>query len=251
MFEPGDKKHPADVQSGLMKILPHCPATTNDLFACPASLTALLRFCKTCFKKPAGFPVWLLPLLMLLMASGSRAEVILVFGDSISAGYGLQPGEGWAELLQLRLGSQHKVINLSISGETTAGGRERLPKALQKHRPDIVILELGGNDGLRGYPVARTKAGLMRMITDARAGGSRLLLLGMELPPNYGRRYSQAFRQMFKQLAEETEVQFIPFFLAAVATNPALMQSDGIHPRAEAQAAMLEAVFPVLSSMLE
>ena len=208
--------------------------------------TVMFYRCRS--RKDHGYR-WLL-LFTLLFCPVVQAKVILVLGDSISAGYGLQKGEGWVQLLRNRLGSDHQVVNISVSGETTGGGLQRLPAALLEQKPELVILELGGNDGLRGYPIDRIEANLSGIIQQVQASGSNLLLLGMEIPPNYGRRYSQAFRQMFKRLAEASDLPFVPFFLSAVATDPALMQSDGIHPTVEAQPLMLDAVYPLLEEVL-
>lgn len=189
-------------------------------------------------------------LLFVLFAPSVQAEIILVLGDSLSAGYGLKPQEGWVRLLQERLGDEHQVVNISVSGETTSGGLQRLPDALSEWRADLVLLELGANDGLRGYPIERIRANLKSMLLQVRASGGRALLFGMQLPPNYGRRYAEAFGRMFLQLAEETGTPFVPFFLAGVATDPSLMQGDGLHPTAEAQPALLDAVYPTLEKLL-
>ena len=189
---------------------------------------------------------WWLPL-----AAG--ATTILVLGDSLSAGYGMAVEQGWVALLEQRLKKEHKsaaVVNASISGETTAGGRRRLPALLARHRPDIVIIELGGNDGLRGIPPRQMEANLAAMIDQARQAGARVLLLGMKIPVNYGPAYRQRFEAVFTRLARQKQVAFVPFFLQDVALDPRLMQGDGVHPNAEAQDEMLARVWPVLKTML-
>lgn len=188
--------------------------------------------------------------------TGARAEqpVILVLGDSLSAAYGIQQNRGWVALLQERLqqaGFPHQVVNASISGDTTAGGLSRLPAALQEFQPEILIIELGGNDGLRGLSIDQTQAHLERMITLARDAQVRPLLLGMMLPPNYGKAFTERFQRLYREIAEKRDVPLVPFFLAGVADNPAWMQPDGIHPRAVAQPRMLEHVWQQLGPMLE
>lgn len=198
-----------------------------------------------------------LTLLIALIAGISPASArskILVMGDSISAGYGIQRDAGWVALLDERLSetaSTWQVINASISGETTGGGLARLPKALEVHDPAVVIIELGGNDGLRGYPVSRIRENLHQLVGLAVAGGRRVLLLGMRIPPNYGPRYTSAFEAMYRDVAEAHDVRFVPFILEAVALNPGLMQDDGIHPTAEAQPKLLDSVWTELQSLLE
>jgi acyl-CoA thioesterase I len=199
----------------------------------------------------------LLLTVFLLAAGTARAEqapVVLVLGDSISAAYGIQSKQGWVALLETRLQQDHpqaRVINASISGDTTGGGLARLPKALAEHRPDIVILELGGNDGLRGYPIARMRGNLQTMIDLTRATGAIPLLVGMQIPPNYGARYTAGFRDTFTELAETNQIPVLPFLLEDVALKPGWMQSDGIHPTAEAQPAMRDAVWKVLEPLLK
>jgi len=188
-------------------------------------------------------------------ASEARDNVptILVLGDSVSAGYGLTSGEGWVALLQARLKAQgygYRVINASVSGETTTGGLARLPRALSLHRPKIVILELGGNDGLRALPLETSRRNLERMIEASKAAGAEVLLLGMKIPPNYGPRYSQGFEQVFRDLAKRYRLPFEPFFLEKIALAPGMMQADGLHPTAKAQPVMLDTVWPVLKPML-
>ncbi len=196
-------------------------------------------------------------LLMLMAASiSARAETpaILVFGDSISAGYGLERvDEGWVALLQTRLREQgygYQVVNASVSGETTAGGLARLPRALMLHRPTIVILELGGNDGLRALPVAQMRANLARMAELARSAGAQVLLLGMRMPPNYGLDFTEQFRSSYSDLAREKKLPLVPFLLNGIALTPDLMQADGIHPNALGQPKLLENVWPALKPLL-
>jgi acyl-CoA thioesterase I len=198
----------------------------------------------------------LLALFVLIVASAAaRAEapVILVFGDSISAGYGLRLEQGWVELLKTRLKSQgygDQVVNASVSGETTAGGLARLPRALEVHHPSIVILELGGNDGLRGLPIAQMRANLTQMAALSTAAGAKVLLLGMRMPPNYGPEYTKQFATVFSDLASEKKIPFVPFLLTDIALSPALLQDDDIHPNALGQPILLDNVWPTLKPLL-
>jgi len=187
------------------------------------------------------------------IGAATPTRTILVLGDSISAGYGINLEEGWVALLQKRLKAQgygYRVVNASVSGETTSGGLQRLPRALALHKPEIVILELGGNDGLRGLPIATTRDNLTRMVERSLATNARVLLLGMKVPPNYGPRYSQSFEQTFADLASRKKLAFIAFFLDKVALTPGLMQADGLHPTAGGQPLMLESVWPTLEKSL-
>ncbi|MBU6377171.1 MAG: arylesterase [Gammaproteobacteria bacterium] len=182
-----------------------------------------------------------------------KFPTILVLGDSISAGYGLANGEGWVALLQARLKTQgygYRVVNASVTGETTTGGLARLPRALTLHRPQIVIIELGGNDGLRALPLETSRRNLEKIIEAARGAGAKVLLLGMKIPPNYGPRYSTGFEQTFRDLARRYRLPFEPFFLEKIALQPGMMQADGIHPTAKAQPVMLDTVWPVLKPLL-
>jgi acyl-CoA thioesterase-1 len=199
----------------------------------------------------------LLVLFVLIVASVSaKAEtpVILVFGDSISAGYGLARVEqGWVALLQTRLKEQeygYQVVNASVSGETTAGGLARLPRALMLHRPDIVILELGGNDGLRALPIAQMRDNLSRIVDLAAAAGAKVLLLGMRMPPNYGPDFTEQFRRSYDDLARDRKLPLVPFLLNGVALLPNLMQADGIHPNELGQPKLLDNVWPSLKPLL-
>jgi acyl-CoA thioesterase-1 len=198
----------------------------------------------------------LLVLCVLIVASASAhagAPVILVFGDSISAGYGLAPEQGWVELLKTRLKSQgygYQVVNASVSGETTAGGLARLPRALELHHPSIVILELGGNDGLRALPIAQMRVNLTQMTDLSRAAGAKVLLLGMRMPPNYGPQYTEQFAMVFSDLAAEKKLPSVPFLLTGIALSPALLQGDDIHPNAQGQPILLDNVWPALKPLL-
>lgn len=181
----------------------------------------------------------------------AREHRILVLGDSISAAYGMSLEQGWVALLAQQLGQEqpaHEVINASISGETTAGGLRRLPALLEQHVPSLVIIELGANDGLRGYPLRTVRTNLDKLVKLSTDIGARVILLPMEIPPNYGSRYTAGFRESFVKVAEATDSALSPFLLDGVATNPALMQADGIHPTAEAQPVLLN---NVLSTVLE
>ena len=187
-------------------------------------------------------------------AAPAETPVILVFGDSISAGYGLAHVEqGWVALLQTRLKDQgygYQVVNASVSGETTAGGLARLPRALTVHRPKIVILELGGNDGLRALPIAQMRANLAQMVDLATAAGAKVLLLGMRMPPNYGPDYTEQFQACYSDLARDKKLPAVPFFLNDVALLPNFMQADGIHPNELGQPKLLATVWPVLQPLL-
>jgi acyl-CoA thioesterase-1 len=181
------------------------------------------------------------------------ADTLLVYGDSISAAYGMDPSKGWVNLLAKRVAVErplYKVVNASVSGETTGGGVTRLPKSLAFHQPDILVLELGGNDGLRGYPISTIRDNLHIMIQQAKDSGAQVLLIGMVLPPNYGRRYTLAFEKVFSSLAEEHALPFVPFLLDGVSTGRALVQRDGIHPTVEAQPRLLDDVWPSLAPLL-
>lgn len=183
----------------------------------------------------------------------ARAPVVLVLGDSLSSGYGINISAGWVSLLQQRLQQQgypHQLINASISGDTTSSGRARLPRTLDLHHPDLVIIELGANDGLRGLPLASMRANLAAMIKLLRARGIQVLLIGMHLPSNYGPAYTEKFHAVYQELARELKIPFVPFLLEGVALNLDLMQADGLHPRAGAQERVLENVWPVLSPLL-
>lgn len=194
---------------------------------------------------------WLLIVLMLWAGSASAASTtLMVMGDSLSAAYGIERQSGWVNLLSERLGDDVEVINASISGETTAGGATRLPELLGQHDPDIVLLELGGNDGLRGLPPRQMRANLSEMIEASQRAGAQVLLLGIQVPPNYGQAYATAFRNVYHELAEEYDVPLVPFLLDGIALDASLMQDDGIHPTAEAQEMILDNVWPTLKTLL-
>ena len=178
----------------------------------------------------------------LLAITPVGAATILVFGDSLSAGYGLQPGQGWVTLLQRDLAARHRVINASQSGETTDGGLTRLPQALRQHKPDIVVLELGGNDGLRGLPTTRIASNLQKMVTLSRQAHAKVLLVGMALPPNYGPQYTAEFRAVYDTLARRNHLAYVPLLVAGFEKNLNQFQPDGIHPKAERQADMMRTV---------
>ena len=195
---------------------------------------------------------WLSVLFSALAAA--EVPIILVFGDSLSAAYGIPTEQGWVNRLQQRLqerGYPHQVVNASISGETTSGGLSRLPTVLQQHRPTWVILELGANDGLLGQPPMTMSHHLARMIELSQQAGAQVLLAEMRIPPNYGPLYTQKFQAVFGELVEKYAIPLIPFLLKDVAGHPALIQSDGLHPRAEAQAQILENVWPTLEAALK
>jgi len=189
------------------------------------------------------------------VSANAGTPVILVFGDSISAGYGLPRVEqGWVALLQARLKNQgygYQVVNASVSGETTAGGLARLPRALGLHHPAIVILELGGNDGLRALPVAQMQANLTRMAELSAGAGAKVLLLGMRMPPNYGPDYTAQFGRVYAEVAHDQKLTIVPFLLDGIALSPDLMQADGIHPNQSGQPKLLDNVWPALKPMLE
>lgn len=189
-------------------------------------------------------------LTVIMLAGNAHAATILVFGDSISAAYGLETRQGWVNLLQQRLDStapgKHRVINSSLSGETTSGGVRRLPALLRLHRPDIIILELGGNDGLRGQSPALMERNLLQMVSVANDAGAKVILLGMKIPPNYGKTYTQSFEKVFTNVSRSTGSALLPFFLEGVGGNASLMQKDGIHPVAQAQKRLLDNVWPLV-----
>jgi acyl-CoA thioesterase-1 len=197
----------------------------------------------------------LLILWVAAVPANAETPAILIFGDSISAGYGLaRVDRGWVALLQTKLkteGYGDEVVNASVSGETTAGGLARLPRALSLHHPALVVLELGGNDGLRALPIEQMRANLARMIDLAKGAGAKVLLLGMRIPPNYGREYTQQFSAVYADLARDKHVPLLPFFLSDVALHPDLMQADGVHPVEAAQPLLLATVWPTLAPLLK
>jgi len=186
-------------------------------------------------------------------AEVAAPRTVVVLGDSLSAGYGIEIREGWVNLLAQRIASEgygYQVINASVSGETTQGGLARLPRVLQLHKPAIVIIELGGNDGLRGLPLATSRENLRKAIELSRAVQARVVLVGMMIPPNYGQRYTQEFREMYTTLASKYSIALVPFLLDQVALDPKLMQRDGIHANAAGQPKLLENVWPKLKPLL-
>ena len=197
----------------------------------------------------------LLFLLLLVSASarGGEAPIVLVLGDSLSAGYGIASESGWVTRLQRRLQRQnypHVVVNASISGQTTSGALARLPALLKQHRPQIAIIELGGNDGLRGLPIAQIRSNLQDILDQLAQSGAQILLIAMRVLPNLGPLYTEKFRQVYADLASEYQVPLAPFLLQGIAAQSKLMQSDGIHPRAEAQTRILDNVWPTLVPLL-
>lgn len=192
---------------------------------------------------------------MFSATGGHAADVptVLILGDSLSAGYGIDVDQSWAALLQARLreqGYEHRVVNASISGETTEGGAERIGPALENFAPAVVVLELGGNDGLRGFPPQRTRENLEKIIAASRASGAEVALLGIRIPSNYGPRYTQAFENAFRETAEAFGVPWIEFFMDGVALDEELMQADGIHPNASAQPVLLDNAWPAIREAL-
>ncbi|MEN7341808.1 MAG: arylesterase [Pseudomonadota bacterium] len=183
-----------------------------------------------------------------------KRPALLVVGDSLSAGYGLTDvADGWVALLQGRLddtGLPMRVVNASISGDTSAGGAARLPAAIERHQPQVVIIELGGNDGLRGLPLDVMQQNFESMINASQAIGAEVILFGMMIPPNYGERYTQAFIDQYKTLSSEFDTALVPFFLEDVALDASLMQADGIHPNEQAQPIMLNAVWPTIETVV-
>ena len=195
-------------------------------------------------------------LLSLLLVAGSisaREQTLVVLGDSLSAAHGMDMAQGWVHLLRDRLEQsvgQTRVINASVSGETTSGGLARLPGLLERHRPDWLILELGGNDGLRGLPLPQMHANLLRMVRLARDADARVLLVGMKLPPNYGPVYTRSFETVYREIARQTGAPLVPFLLEGVAGSDRLMQPDNIHAAPEAQAQLLTNVWAVLEPLI-
>jgi len=197
-----------------------------------------------------------LSLLLFVVAAASYAAnppTVVIFGDSLSAGYGIDVDRSWTALLQSRLNAQgyeHRVINASISGETTEGGKTRINAALKNFSPDLVILELGGNDGLRGFPPEVMKGNIRAIIETTRDSGASIVLLGIRIPPNYGPRYTNAFEGVYRELAGELDVPWIEFFMDGIALNDELMQDDGIHPNEEAQPILLDNAWPIIRQAL-
>lgn len=191
----------------------------------------------------------------MLMTSVLHAKTIMILGDSISAGYGLQKEQGWVYLLQQRLNQkypkQHQVINASVSGETTSGALARLPKLLTTHQPDIIVIELGGNDGLRGQPPQQIQQNLSKLVQLSKQHRAKVIIFGMKIPPNYGKAYSQAFENNYSAVAKQHQVALLPFFLEGVATQRQLMQQDLIHPNAQAQPKLLNLAWKYIDASLK
>ena len=182
------------------------------------------------------------------------AKTVMVLGDSISAGYGIEPQQAWVNLLQKRLDQQypkqHKVVNASVSGETTSGALARLPKLLQTHKPKVVVIELGGNDGLRGQPPQMIQKNLAQLIQQSQKANATVVVLGMKMPPNYGTAYSKAFENNYKVVSQQYKVKLLPFFLEGVAGNKSLMQKDLVHPNSKAQPILLNLAYPYIKGAL-
>lgn len=192
--------------------------------------------------------------LLCVLARGAAAETLLIVGDSLSAAYGIPVEDGWVALLQQQLVAQHpgwEIVNASISGDTTANARARMPQAVSRHQPDIVVLELGGNDGLRGLSLEAMRDNLAAMIEMAQARQAGILLIGVDLPPNYGPRYTEKFRAIYRSLAADYRVALLPSLLDGVGTRSDLMQADGIHPNGKAQAGIAARVLEYLQPLLE
>ena len=192
-------------------------------------------------------------LLIYAQAHATETPTVLVFGDSLSSGYGIDVDQSWAALLQTRLtdqGYEHQVINASISGDTTESGAARIALAITSFEPSLIILELGGNDGLRGIPADRMRENLHKIIRTSKDSGAAVVLLGIRIPPNYGQRYIEDFDNVFRELAIELDVPWIEFFMEGVALNDELMQSDGIHPNAAAQSILLDNAWPMIDAAL-
>lgn len=202
-----------------------------------------------------GVRYWLLAWALMIASAcaHSAPKTLLVLGDSLSAEYGLARGSGWVALLEKKL-KQEKIdaviVNASISGETTSGGKARLPALLNQHRPDVVVIELGGNDGLRGLPVKAAMTNLNDMVKASQAARAKVLLVGMQIPPNYGPDYARQFARMYGTIAKEAGIGLVPFLLEGVAERPELFQADRIHPQADAQPIMLDNMWPHLKPLL-
>lgn len=195
----------------------------------------------------------MLALLLWTLSAAADKPVILVFGDSLSAAYGIDAGAGWVALLQQRLvdlGYPHRVVNASVSGETTRGGLSRLPNVLHEHQPAVVMIALGGNDGLRGLPLPEMRTNLAAMVGLAHESGAQVVLAGVRLPPNYGSVYTGRFEAVYRELGKSMEVTLIPYLLEGVAERQALMQDDRLHPGPEAQTRILDNVWPRLEPLL-
>jgi acyl-CoA thioesterase-1 len=201
--------------------------------------------------------LYLLALSCSIYFSSSAADenlTLLVYGDSLSASYGMEEEQGWVNILQIKLRSKElpvDVVNGSVSGETTTGGLARLPAMLDSYQPELLILELGGNDGLRGLPLDLMRENLASMIDLAEANGAEVIITGIQIPPNYGPRYTAPFFDTYAALAEQKSLALVPFLIEGIPQQPELMQNDGIHPRAEAQSMIIDNVWPILEPQLE
>ena len=197
---------------------------------------------------------YLVLLALCLSPTWVLAKTVMVLGDSISAGYGIEPQQAWVNLLQKRLNQQypkqHKVVNASVSGETTSGALARLPKLLQTHKPNVVVIELGGNDGLRGQPPLMIQKNLAQLIQQSQKANATVVVLGMKMPPNYGTAYSKAFENNYKVVSQQYKVKLLPFFLEGVAGNKSLMQKDLVHPNGKAQPILLNLAYPYIKGAL-
>lgn len=194
--------------------------------------------------------MWLCSILLLLLLSAPASATILLIGDSIGAGYGVAESRNWVTLLEREI-APRKIINASISGDTSSGAKARLPALLKRFQPDLVIIEVGGNDGLRGQPVSLLERNLKAMIEMSRNAGAGVLLLGMQIPPNYGKAYTEAFHEAYHQAARASNTPLLPFLLEGIALKPALMQADRIHPNADAQPLIVQNVLPALEPLLD
>lgn len=204
----------------------------------------LTRLCILCLSCSIYFSSW----------AADENLTLLVYGDSLSASYGIEQEQGWVNLLKIKLLSEElpvDVVNGSVSGETTTGGLARLPAMLDSYQPQLLILELGGNDGLRGLPLDLMRENLASMIDLAKASGAEVILTGIQIPPNYGPRYTDPFFETYSALAEQKSLPLVPFLIDGIPQQPELMQNDGIHPRAEAQSMILDNVWPILKPQLE
>jgi acyl-CoA thioesterase-1 len=190
-------------------------------------------------------------LILLLFAGNSLASTLLVLGDSLSAGYGINPDNGWVNLLRADLEPDYQIINASISGDTTGNGLARLPLLLEKFKPTYVLLELGGNDGLRGHPLSRVKANLQAMIDLCREQNAQPILFAMRLPPNYGKRYTDTFAELFPTLAKQQNLPIVPFQFEELVVTKGMIQQDGIHPTELAQPTIKQAVLVELKKLLK
>ncbi|MBK0063758.1 arylesterase [Acinetobacter sp. S54] len=203
--------------------------------------------------KPKSVKCYMVALLTLTPFAVS-AKTILIVGDSLSAGYGINPEQGWVQLLQKRLDQQypkqHKVVNASVSGETTSGALARMPKLLQSYKPDVVVIELGGNDALRGQPPQMIQKNLGKLVQQSQQAKAKVVLFGMKIPPNYGTAYSQAFENNYKVVSQQYKVKLLPFFMQGIAGHKNLMQNDQIHPNAKAQTILLDNAYPYIKGAL-